>query len=405
MQTLRERLQKFASRCDVIVLGGGVSGITTAIVLQSIGFKPLVVTEYVPEQKELQPWVPTDYAMASAYPHDLRVKNLDEITADSQEVFEMLCNKGQCGVSRYRMFELFETKPTVPLMLSQRMKFQLFEGQPEKLRRNIDPPMRRDLDYIWGWYFDTYFVDMPVYLPLLWELFASRGGQTLNERVHSPVELDGLGIPIVNCLGIGARSAFADKSDTIVMRGRQVLVEDAPMVIHDGLPVAYNYTPAATAFSRADGNPEYVHFFPRKDGWVLGQTREPGYVNDDGAWEGAAVAEREVLVGDTFIPTPIIDVNAELLSNWKALSFDGLELSGREGYRYYRDPHGSGVRLEVEETRESLFVHNYGHGGSGVTVSWGCALQCAQLLRNKVEPTHIARQTNTQSRLAWIFGQ
>jgi len=31
------------------------------------------------------------------------------------------------------------------------------------------------------------------------------------------------------------------------------------------------------------------------------------------------------------------------------------------------------VRLEVEEVGGRRVIHNYGHGGAGVTLSWGCA--------------------------------
>jgi D-amino-acid oxidase len=40
------------------------------------------------------------------------------------------------------------------------------------------------------------------------------------------------------------------------------------------------------------------------------------------------------------------------------------------------------VRLEHERTADGVdVVHNYGHGGAGVTVSWGCADDVVELVR------------------------
>jgi D-amino-acid oxidase len=54
----------------------------------------------------------------------------------------------------------------------------------------------------------------------------------------------------------------------------------------------------------------------------------------------------------------------------------------RVGFR----PARSRVRLEAEDTvatdgsSRRLLVHNYGHGGAGVTLSWGCARAVASLV-------------------------
>jgi len=38
------------------------------------------------------------------------------------------------------------------------------------------------------------------------------------------------------------------------------------------------------------------------------------------------------------------------------------------------------VRLEAEAAAGgTTVVHNYGHGGGGVTLSWGCAREAAEL--------------------------
>jgi D-amino-acid oxidase len=38
------------------------------------------------------------------------------------------------------------------------------------------------------------------------------------------------------------------------------------------------------------------------------------------------------------------------------------------------------VRLEVEQRQDTRVVHCYGHGGAGVTLSWGSADEVARLV-------------------------
>ncbi|MEL6239300.1 MAG: FAD-dependent oxidoreductase, partial [Pseudomonadota bacterium] len=42
-----------------------------------------------------------------------------------------------------------------------------------------------------------------------------------------------------------------------------------------------------------------------------------------------------------------------------------------------------GPRLELERFGEKTVVHNYGHGGSGWSLSWGCAAEATMLARSK----------------------
>lgn len=372
------------AKCDAWVLGGGISGITTAIVLQALGLKVAVLSDSVVLQAPgtaNQSLVATSYAMASAYPHYLQVSNLQKVSSASQAVFEYLFNRTGSGVHRYRMYEVFEHEPQEAPLGSYRMDFQSFDGTPNCLRRTVNPPARPGAAYIWGWMFATYFADMPCYLPFLWSLFQARGGIFASMRINVREVLDcgRENKAIFNCLGYGAIEPFEDVSPCQIVRGKQVLVPNAGMLSDpDGVPTAYNYTPPAEIFSRADGKPEYVHFFPRSDGWVLGQTREPGTIDEHGVWQGRAVASAERLIGNCSIPIPIVDLNASLLRQWRNCDLPD-KLIGRAGYRYYRDPEGSGVRLECQNFEGSTVIHNYGHGGSGITMSWGCALQCARL--------------------------
>lgn len=399
MQILKQLLQKPAfQQSDVVVLGGGISGITTALVLQSIGLKPVIVADYVPRQiGKGRPIVPSDFAMASAYPHHLQVKNLAGITDDSQEVFAHLAREARSGVGIYRMYEVFEQEPAAALLCSKRLNFKQFDGLPNSFGGSIKPPIRPTAEYIWGWRFETYFADMPIYLDFLWSLYEERGGQSCLAKVEPGLKFAGR--PIINCLGRGSLDVFEDSSTSVVLRGRQVLVPGAPMIADQDYPIAFNYTPSAAVYARADGNPEYVHFFPRSDGWVLGQTREPGNVDADGTWSGAAVRAEEVIIDGIPIPKPIIDLNDALVNTWRGSSIGGRRLTARQGYRYYRDPSGGGVRLELEEKADLLVVHNYGHGGSGVTVSWGCAVESVRLLLTKLDGQVQEKTTDPLDRL------
>jgi D-amino-acid oxidase len=43
-------------------------------------------------------------------------------------------------------------------------------------------------------------------------------------------------------------------------------------------------------------------------------------------------------------------------------------------------PSRTEIRLEKEHVGDKVVVHNYGHGGAGVTLSWGCADEVARLM-------------------------
>jgi len=43
-------------------------------------------------------------------------------------------------------------------------------------------------------------------------------------------------------------------------------------------------------------------------------------------------------------------------------------------------PKRSSVRFEFDQMFSNIF-HNYGHGGAGFTVAWGCAMEVAEILK------------------------
>ena len=102
-----------------------------------------------------------------------------------------------------------------------------------------------------------------------------------------------------------------------------------------------------------------TYIVPRSEDCVLGGTAEEGRWDTEPAPETAASILRRCAALEPRLG------EAEVLEH-------------RVGLR----PGRPQVRLELQELPDGTpLVHNYGHGGSGVTISWGCAGEAAGLAR------------------------
>lgn len=72
----------------------------------------------------------------------------------------------------------------------------------------------------------------------------------------------------------------------------------------------------------------------------------------------------------------------DILRKAKAISpaFNSVEvIEAKVGLRPARNE----VRLEAEQFGDKAVIHNYGHGGAGFTLSWGCANDVTQLVKEQ----------------------
>ncbi len=185
--------------------------------------------------------------------------------------------------------------------------------------------------YADGWSFVAPVVSMPAYLDWLGARIVELGG-TLT-RLNLGALPEG-GDVVVNCSGLGARLLGSDSSVTPV-RGQVVYVEQF------GLDRWW-----------LDGaGPTYL--IPRSDEVVVGGTDETG---DWSRTPSPEVAQAILARATVLVP--------ELAT--------ARVLRHKVGLRPARPE----VRLE----REGDVVHCYGHGGAGVTLSWGCADEVADLV-------------------------
>ncbi len=183
-------------------------------------------------------------------------------------------------------------------------------------------------------------IDMSTHLPWLRERLLSAGG-VVEERAVT--DLAAVDAPVVvNCTGLGARDLVPDPGVHPV-RGQLVVVENPGI------------TTWLTSVDQVSHSSTY--FLPQPGGLLLGGTAE------EDAWSltpDPAVAER--IVARCAALRPEI-AGARVLEH-------------RVGLR----PARHAVRLERAELPDGrVLVHNYGHGGAGVTVAWGCAREAAAL--------------------------
>jgi D-amino-acid oxidase len=184
-------------------------------------------------------------------------------------------------------------------------------------------------------------VEMPVYLDWLEAEVRTRGVR-VETRAAGTLDdaLTGADV-VVNCAGLGARALAGDETLQPV-RGQVVRVAN----------------PGIDRFILDEQNPAGpAYVIPRAHDVVCGGTREAGDESTDVREEASrAILARCVELEPRLRGAPVVSQAA------------GLR------------PARARVRLEAEPRGSKLVVHDYGHSGSGVTLSWGCAEDVAELV-------------------------
>ncbi|MGH3210877.1 MAG: FAD-dependent oxidoreductase [Trebonia sp.] len=304
---------------DAVVVGAGVVGLTTAISLAEAGLATRIVTAAPPAA--------TTSAAAGAIWGPVRCGPPERCYAWARtglEVLTALVGEPAAGVHQLSGREVSAAPATPPR----------WTGLLPDLR--VLGPADLPAGFVAGWHYTAPAVNMPAYLEYLLRRYAALGGSVAAETVTS---LASVAAPVVvNCTGIGARDLVPDDS-LVPVRGQIVVVEN----------------PGVTEFYLDHGSDgaDYVYLFPHGDLVILGGT----------AYEGAS----------DLAPRP--EVAARIMRDCAAAvpALRGARVvAERVGLRPVRPS----VRLEAEALPGGRVLwHNYGHGGAGVTLSWGCAAE------------------------------
>ena len=368
----------------VAVLGGGFSGLTTGVVLQLLGYTTTIYTARRCDHSDPTVHRPTFaslYPAASILPHTVQIDALDEHMRLSTAFFDRLAQEDEFGVRWQQQVEAFEQPVDPPPYADMVRDFRMMPSDGSGLP---DVPRRPGAGALYGWAATILFAETPVYRPRLYALYRLLGG-TVVDRTMTPERIRNLAADaIVNCTGTGTLGLFSDSHPYDAIRGclLHVTPPDDPLAIRDGQPFSYNYSPSMDVYPTADGTPGDVYFYPRRDAWVLGGSRRHGTLVD-GAWTGNAIMGPTTNVGGVTVPAPVLELNRELIH-----ALTGVDVAERieravYGIRFTRDLDGAGVRLELSHEHGHPVVHNVGHGGAGVTLSWGCAITVARILHDE----------------------
>lgn len=316
------------SEPEIIVVGSGVSGLSCAIEVAQSGRRVQIWTRDLP--------LHTTSRIAAAFWYPYRAEPPERVVPWAVESYErfgaLALNAVQgprSGVTMTEAVEYFPAPAPDPAWARHVDHFR--QLWPEEL-----PP-----GYAHGVAFTAPVIEMPRYLPWLVEQTQSAGIEILERPLDALGPALEVADIVINCAGLGARELVPDPK-LIPVRG-QILRHkrgelDQVVVDKSGDQVTY--------------------VVPRSEDVILGGVADEG---DESLTVRPAQSE-DILARCSHIEPRVRDTEAiEVLV----------------GVRPCREL----VRLEAETVGDKLLVHNYGHGGAGVTLSWGCAVEVAELVR------------------------
>ncbi|TFK67136.1 D-amino-acid oxidase [Pluteus cervinus] len=366
---------------EVVVIGAGVIGLTTAVKLQETGnYKVTIVAETFPTDpktiKYTSHWAGAHHVSGGSGLQSETQLRLEQRTFEDMWPMSAPGQPTEGCFLRLSQSEYYGSENSVPYHL---------EGFMPNFK--VLPPKELPTAAVYGLSFDTITIDVPVYLNYLLSRFLGRGGSIVRGSIQHISQIVENGaraftqLPayprvddrqqqqrrpdaIIVCAGIGARflGGVEDKS-VYPLRGQTVLLR-SPWVRF------------GRTLCGSDGVWTYV--IPRRSGDVIvGGTR----------------------IANDWFPTPRPEITKDILTRVIGLA---PELAPPE-VRAHRQPTADdlipliieegcglrparedGIRLEVEwytlgENKVPV-VHNYGHSGTGYQSSWGSASDAFLLL-------------------------
>jgi D-amino-acid oxidase len=314
-------------RPDAVVVGGGVSGLTTAICLAEDGLRVTLVSADPPAR--------TTSAIASALVGPNLSSPEDPQRAWSAETMRVLSSEPMPGVAVRTGHLTARPAGAAPPYVEQTPGYRLL-GHDE-LPDGFGTGFQVQLP----------LVDMPVYLDYLRERLLATGATVEHRAITSLAEATAIAPRVAHCSGLAARHLAGDTT-MYAVRGPKIVVDNPGL---------------ESFFLEAPMTPVWASIFPHGDHVVLGGSQRRSEDTTPDEQEAADIIRR------------CVEIRPELAGCTVREHVVGLR-PGRDT-----------PRVEAEHRDGGLVVHNYGHAGNGVMLSWGCARDAAALLTGSTSPT------------------
>ena len=306
----------------VAIIGAGVSGLTCGVVFAERGYRTAIFAEETGQQTT------SGAAAALWFPYD--AEPAEKVIPWALQTFDVLVDLTRVPASGVSIIELRQ--------FSRTREIQAPDWAIPLGARPVIASERGSFKS--GFTLRAPLTDTTIYLDYLAARFLKAGSEiNTNVRFQELEDVDPQFDLVINCAGIGARG----------------LVHDVDLEPHRGQVAIVPRIERLSGAIVCDDAP-LMYAIPRRNDCVFGGTNDPSSdLAVDAATTDQIIAECSRVLN---IDKPNI-------------------LAQRVGLRPFRK---SGVRLERDELPDGrAVIHNYGHGGSGFTLSWGCAREVIDL--------------------------
>ncbi|ORX92010.1 FAD dependent oxidoreductase [Basidiobolus meristosporus CBS 931.73] len=335
---------------NIVVIGAGVIGVTTAYTLQKAGYQVTIVAEHFPGEFHshyTSPWAGAHWRSVAAQ-NDIAAQQYDAI---SFGIFQQLAKNPETGVMLTQETNFWEKLPHN----WQQPWFAKFSPNYRVLSKEEIP---EDCEY--GVTYTTATISTTEYMKWLLAEFEQLGGKKVVKKLANISDAFDQSVQaVINCTGLLARTLGGVEDLSVYPTRGQVVLVRAPHIRQVYLK---------------HGASNITYIIPRNNGEVtLGGTTQAGDWNEKpDSTTAAAIIERCI----SLCPSLAKDSDSK-----------NLEII-RHGVGF-RPTRIGGIRLESEiithKGQPIIVCHNYGHGGFGFQSSWGSAQTLLSVLKRAEE--------------------